>query len=145
MAERERVDDHPPVYNIYSVRDSGRAGRAGRTTRARAYVHTCAQKYTRARAPVRTPLVKRRWRKGGKEGRKEGGWRFHGLFRAHTSNHVRAFTGFSTDFREPGDFDEWNGETYPRAAGKGEGKKRKRGKKIERVPGDEIVAIGERR
>lgn len=39
-----------------------------------------------------------------------GRWRFHGLFRAHTSNHVRAFAGFSTYFREPGDFDEWSGE-----------------------------------
>jgi len=50
-------------------------------------------------------------RGGGKVGRKEGGrwWRFHGLFRAHTSNHVRAFYLLSR--ASAGDFDEWSGET----------------------------------
>lgn len=78
-----------PAYNIHPVRDPGRTGCAGRSA------HTSGQ----------TEVVER-W-KGGR-------WRFHGLFRAHTSNHVRAFAGLSIYFRVLGDFDEWCGEMYRR-------------------------------
>jgi hypothetical protein len=82
------------------VRGPGRGGSAGLTSRA----YTYTEIDTTGQAEVAG-----RW-----EGRKEGGrwWRFHGLFRAHTSNHVRAFAGLSTYFRaSAGDFDEWTGET----------------------------------
>lgn len=83
-----------PVYNIYPV-----------------WVCGCDRPaHTTGQTDVE---VVERW-KGGR-------WRFHGLFRAHTSNHVRAFAEFSTYFREPGDFDEWSGEMYRRR-----GKKKRR-------------------
>lgn len=101
-----------PVYNMQPVRGPGRVGARGRRLK-----HT----YTH----VSTASVRPRWRKGGKEGgREEGGrWRFHGLFRAHTFNHVRAFARFSTYFREPGDFDEWSGGMYRRSGKKIRGAK----------------------
>lgn len=79
-----------PAYNIHPVQDPGRTGVRGTIT-----AHTSGQ----------TEVVER-W-KGGR-------WRFHGLFRAHTSNHVRAFARLSTYFRVLGDFDEWCGEMYRR-------------------------------
>lgn len=90
-----------PAYNIHPVRDPGRTGVRGRSA------HTSGQ----------TEVVER-W-KGGR-------WRFHGLFRAHTSNHVRAFARLSTYFRVPGDFDEWCGEMYRHRRKKMRQKSRKR-------------------